>query len=196
MPTPSAVVAAHIGNAWHIPGNLEPIGMMRDPLTEISPATRVSILSGNQFQGPGNPGNQLEAGSTVFFKKERETVWSSLPMTFHSISGNNQYYEAILPANVLIAGDAIQYYLKIPYSDHLTTFLHGTNAMSFATDTEAEARGAPFSFTVLPTALQLSGNLLTFDSGSLQVRVVPDSGALVLAVPDLTGNPLANSITL
>jgi hypothetical protein len=38
---------------------------MRDPVSEISSATSVSIFSGNQFQGSGDPGNQLETGSAV-----------------------------------------------------------------------------------------------------------------------------------
>lgn len=196
MPTANAAVAARIGNAWHIPANLEPIGMMRQPLVEISSKTSVSVFSGSQFQGSGNPGNQLETGSTLFFRTATEAAWSSLPMTFHSINGNNKFYEATLPASGLAAGDTIQYYLKIPYSDHLTTFVHGTDAASSATDSEAEARANPFSFTVLEAALPQPGKPVTFDSGPLQARVVRDSGELVLAGPDLAGNPLANSITL
>ena len=48
---------ANLGNAWHIPGNPEPRGRagMRDPVGEIVPGTAVTIFSGNQFQGPGEP---------------------------------------------------------------------------------------------------------------------------------------------
>jgi len=194
--TANAALAARIGNAWHIPGNVEPIGMMRQPLTQIFPTTTVSIFSGNQFQGPGNPGNQLEAGSAVVFKRSTDRVWSSQPMTFHSAQGNNKYYEAALPANVFKAGDDVQYYLKIPYGDHLTTFLHGNDSSSFASDVESEAQAAPFSFTVQPAAQPQAGAFLSFDSGPLQARVFPNSGQLALAGPDSAGNSLANVITL
>src|SRR5215469_12721538 len=140
MATASAAFAARIGNAWHIPDNAEPIGLMRQPLAQIFPATNVSIFSGNQFQGLGNPGNQLEAGSTVFFKKTTADGWSSQSMSFHSVNGNNKYFAATLAAGDFNAGDVVEYYLKIPYGDHLTTFLHGTDSSSVATDAEAEAQ--------------------------------------------------------
>jgi len=53
------VVVNSIGNSWHIPTSSEPRSTMRDPVTGISAATSVSIFSGNQYQGPGEPGNQL-----------------------------------------------------------------------------------------------------------------------------------------
>jgi alpha-D-xyloside xylohydrolase len=196
MGTAHAALAARIGNAWHIPDNVEPIGMMRQPPAQIFSTTNVSVFSGNQFQGSGNPGDQLEAGSTLFFKKAADSHWSSQPMTFHSVQGNNKYYQATLPANVFNAGDEVEYYLKLPYNDHLTTFLHGTDTASSATDVEAEAQAAPFSFTVQPAAQARTGNFISFDSGPLQARVFPNSGQLALAGPDLAGNPLANVITL
>ena len=63
-----------IGNAWHIPSNVEPAGLMRNPLKGISPTSTVSILSGNQFQGAGDPGNQLQTGSAVLFRTAGEST--------------------------------------------------------------------------------------------------------------------------
>jgi hypothetical protein len=91
---------ADLGNAWHIPGNPEPPGTtMRDPVGGIFPGTAVTICSGSQFQGGGNPGNQLQTGSTLFFKRTGDATWSSLPLIFRSASGNNKYYSTILPAD-------------------------------------------------------------------------------------------------
>lgn len=58
----------NLGNAWHFPVNPEPRGRagMRDPVGVLVPGTAITIFSGNQFQGAGNPRNQLEAGSTIF----------------------------------------------------------------------------------------------------------------------------------
>jgi len=163
---------------------------MRDPVAGISATTVVSIFNGNQYQGPGEPGNQLEAGSAVLFKRRSDTLWSSVPMRFDSAEGNNKYYAAALPTNTFATGDVVEYYLRIPFSDHLTTFVHGNDSNSLATATERAAQADPFSFTV-----QASGNSLSFDAGALQARVFLDSGQLTLAGPDLQGRAHANVIT-
>jgi hypothetical protein len=58
----------NLGNAWHLPGNPEPLGSagMRDPVFPTDPVPTVTIFSGNQYQGGGTPGNQrpvLQAGN-------------------------------------------------------------------------------------------------------------------------------------
>src|ERR1043166_2013469 len=98
---------ATLGNTWHIPGNPEPPGQtaMRDPVGGIFPGTAVTIFSGNQFRGAGDPGNQMQTGSSLFFKRAAGADWNSLPLIFHSSSGNNKYYSATLPASAFQAGD-------------------------------------------------------------------------------------------
>jgi hypothetical protein len=179
-----------IGNTWHIPTSSEPRSTMRDPVAGISATTSVSIFSGNQYQGPGEPGNQLEAGSAVFFRRRGDTSWSSMPMKFDSVQGNNKYYMARLPTNTFATGDVVEYYLQIPFNDHLTTFVHGSDSKSLATATETAAQANPFSFTV-----QASGNFVSFDAGALQARVILDSGHCTLAGPDLQGAAHGNVIS-
>jgi len=179
-----------IGNTWHIPASVEPRSTMRDPVTGISAKTRVFIFSGNQYQGTGEPGNQLEAGSAVLFKRRSDTLWSSVPMKFDSAAGNNKYYAAELPTNTFGAGDVVEYYLRISFSDHLTTFVHGSDRNSLSTQTESAAQAGAFSFTV-----QASGNSVSFDFGPLQARAFLDSGQLTLAGPDLQGTAHANILT-
>jgi hypothetical protein len=108
-----------VGNAWHVPTSFEPRSTMRDPVAGISAGTPVLIFSGNQFQGPGEPGNQLEAGSAVFFKRRSDTLWSSVPLKFDSARGNNKYFAAALPANTFATRDVVEYYLRISFRDHL-----------------------------------------------------------------------------
>jgi alpha-D-xyloside xylohydrolase len=163
---------------------------MRDPLRGISGKTRVSIFSGNQFQGPGDPGNQLAIGSAVFFKRRADQRWSTVPLLFDSERGNNKYYVATLPTDSFTAGDLIDYYLRIPFSDHPTTFVHGTDTSSSTTASEGTAQAAPFSFVV-----QAPGNFVSFDFAALRASVFLDSGHISLAGPDLNGNPHANVIT-
>jgi len=183
---------ANLGNAWHIPGNPEPPGRagMRDPVGGIVPGMAVTIFSGNQFQGGGTPGNQLQAGSSLFFKRASAADWASLPLLFHSASGNNKYYSATIPASTVQTGEMVQYYLRIAYDDHVTTFVHAKDGTSTPTADEAAARAAPFTFPVGP-----SGVSLAVDSGPVQARIYPDTGHIEIAGPDLAGAPHAVAVT-
>ena len=137
------------GNAWHHPLGSEPgVGFMRAPLQEIYTNTAVTITSGSQYQGGGEAGNQLQSGSAVFYKPATGTVWSSQPMTFRSTSTNNIYYSATIPPNSCAPGDVVQYYLRIPYSDFLPTYLGSSNGVFVETENEAAARANPFSYVV------------------------------------------------
>ncbi|HEY4283793.1 MAG TPA: PQQ-dependent sugar dehydrogenase, partial [Chthoniobacterales bacterium] len=148
--TTNSAFATHTGNAWHIPNSTESgaIGAtMRNPLN-VNPGTPVTIYNGSQFKGDGDPGNQLQTGSTIFYKKSTDSGWSSVPMTFQTQGSgstvNNKYYAGTLPA--LNPGETIQYYLKIPFSDHLPTFLYGTDSQSQATEFETVAKASPFIY--------------------------------------------------
>jgi hypothetical protein len=139
-----------LGNAWHLPGNPEPIGQagMRDPVFPADPTAPVTVFSGNQYRGDGNPGNQLQDGSAVRFRTASDAGWTTVPLLFASAAGDNQYYSAALPA--FPAGTVVQYYLVIAYDDHDTTFLgaDASGLLTVATGDEAAARAAPFGFTV------------------------------------------------
>jgi hypothetical protein len=182
---------ANLGNAWHIPGNTEPRGRgaMRDPVGAIVPGTAVTIFSGNQFRGPGgNPGNQLQTGSSLFFKRAANADWTELPMKFYRTvdADKNKYYSATIRADIsstFQVGEVIQYYLRIAYDDHDTTFLHasGNGNTSTPTADEAAARAAPFTFTLavaaamansLPRRLRLSISARTRASGVEPTRCV------------------------
>jgi glycosidase len=147
--TTNASFSPTVGNAWHIPNNAEPAGVtsMRSPFT-VTVGNDVTIWSGNQYQGGAGQGNQLTAGSTLFWKKSTDTTWSSVPMAFNSTANNNKYYNATIPGATFVVGDTIQYYLKIPYTDHLPTFVYGTDTSSGTSEIESVAQGAPFSFIV------------------------------------------------
>jgi alpha-D-xyloside xylohydrolase len=191
-----------IGNAWHIPNSTEggvlPGGAtMRSPLS-VPMGTNVTVYNGNQFQGSGgNPGNQLQTGSTVYYKRSTDSTWSSVAMTFSTQNGNNKYFYATIPSGTFNGGDLIQYYFKIPYSDHLPTFLYGNDSQSNATELESVAQASPFAFSIKPPLTPPGGtsyHSVTSSSGSFQARIY-DTGHLELAEPDLSGNPFANVIT-
>ena len=141
-----------LGNAWHFPGNPEPFGNagMRDPVFPTDPGPAVTVFSGNQYQGGGNPGNQLQDGSAVLFKQATDTAWTTVPMVFATAIGNNKYYSAAIPVGAFAAGTVVQYYLVIAYDDHEITFLQAdaTNMLSVTTGDEAAAQATPFTFMI------------------------------------------------
>ena len=192
---------ANLGNAWHIPKNPEPRGGypaprtfdpaantfgsragMRDPV-EIVPGMDVTIVTGNQFQGDGNPGNQLGVGSSLFFKRAAEAVWSELPLLFRGQAGNNKYFAATIPAGTtreFTVGEIVEYYLRIPYSDHDTTFLHASGDASATIADEAAAQAAPFRFTLAdPAILGRWDPVFTFPNVAIHTHVLRNGRVLM-----------------
>lgn len=193
--TRNAGFAATTGNAWHIPNNTEPAGVtaMRAPVIVQSPAS-VSVFSGNQFQGTGgNPGNQTQTGSTVYYRKTGTPGWSSAAMTFHSEAANNKYYGASIPTSGFGPGDRIEYYLRIPYTDHIPTFLYGNDSSSSATEIESVAQASPHAF-VIQWPLTPSGSSVSHESGGHRLRVYENSGHFTVSGPDLAGTPMATEV--
>lgn len=193
----NAAFRPEIGNSFHIPNNYEgdlPRPTMRFPLSAIASNTAVEIYNGNQFQGGGNPGNQLGTGSAVFYKIATNTVWTELPMSFVTqgvLNANNKYFGAIIPAGTFKAGDVVQYYLRIPYDDHLPTFLYGSDSAGNKTEYESVAQAAPFTFTVQDSYLSITSMI---PEGTVEARVFTNSGDIVVTGPDLNGNPFATTL--
>ena len=159
----AAAASGAIGNAWHVPEGTHVPGAatMRAPLSEIGPATAVTIHSGSQFQGAGNPGNQT-GGWLVW--RARGGTWQSTSLVFHAESGNDKFWRAVLDTSAFGPADVLEYYLKITYSDRDDTFVHGGDGASLATASEAVAQAAPFSIRDRPAWVFHGGNRTT--SGS------------------------------
>ena len=71
-------------------------------------------------------------------------------MIFAAQIGNNKYYSGTMPSGGFQPGDIMQYYLRIAYDDHDTTFLqlNADGLTSATTADENAARADPFVFTV------------------------------------------------
>ena len=196
---------AIVGNVFHIPTDVEAgnSGLtMRSPVSGMTSNTAVFLYTGNQFQGSGNPGNQLATGSTIFYRNATNSTWSTLPMGFWyqgGASGNNKYYSNSIPANTFNPGDVVQYYFKIPYSDHLPTYVYGNDNASQTSELQSDAQGSPFSYTVAAPLQAASGPYVSYSnvvgSAIYEARVFTNSGAISLVGPDLAGNPLTNAIS-
>ena len=165
------------GNAWHFPGNPELPGIvgMRAPVFPTDPVSAVTIFSGNQFQGGGNPGDQLQDGSAVVFKRTTDMTWTTMPMAFVTALDNNKYYSAAIPVSAFATGTVVQYYLVIAYNDRDTTYLQAdtTNMLSIAT-TEAAARASPFAFAIeTPDKRGQWENTFTLPNVAIHAHVLP-----------------------
>ena len=172
---------AELGNAWHLPLNPEPRGRagMRDPVGAVVPGAAVTILSGNQFQGDGNPGNQLQDGSGVLFRRPAEAAWTSAPLVFDSATGNNKYFATTLAEGTFAVGEVVEYYLRIAYDDHATTFVHAVGEASATTGDEGVAQASPFTFPVLSSADKgLWGPVLPLPDVAVHAHVLPDGRVL------------------
>lgn len=149
-----------LGNAWHTPNSREPRtnNGMRTPVGPIVPGIVVTITAGNKYKGDDNPGNQLQDGSQVFFRRRprhghADKSWTASPMVLlpdRVDSGDNRYSSAKIaldePAHEV--GDTIQYYIRIAYEGHATTFLQAKGDGSKTTKDESAAQDHPFSFTL------------------------------------------------
>jgi galactose oxidase len=175
---------ANLGNAWHLPGNPEPRGNagMRDPVFPTDPVPTVTVFSGNQFQGGGNPGNQLQVGSALSFKQSTDTAWQSVPLVFATAIGNNKYYSGAIPTGAFPTGTIVQYYLRIAYDDHDTTFLQAAadDMTSVTTGDETAAQSAPFTFTIeTPDKRGQWGDPFTLLNVGIHAHVLPNGLVLM-----------------
>ena len=129
------------------------------------------------------PGNQLQDGSSVFFKRTADANWTELPMKFYRTANNNKYYSATIRADIsstFHVGDVVQYYLRITYDDHDTTFLRANGNTSTPTDNEAAARAAPFTFPVESRAVRGQwGPVLKFPNVAIHTHVLPNGRVLM-----------------
>jgi galactose oxidase len=152
---------------------------MRDPVGAIVPGTAVTIFSGNQYQGGGNPGNQLQDGSAVLARRQGDANWMTIPMAFNSLADNNKYYSADLPADAFETGDIVEYYLRIAYDDHDKTFLHAADGQSAVTGDEATAQGAPYSFAVDSSAVRGHwGKVFPLPNVAIHAHLMPSGKVL------------------
>lgn len=190
--TPAAALTA--GNAWHVPSGTEPgIAHMRSPVHGVVAGADIVVYSGNQFAGSGNPGNQLQTGSAVKYRKITDAAWTTVPLLFFAQNGNNKYFAATIPGAALGSGDVIEYYLQIAYSDHATTFLYGGDDASHATTDEATAQAAPYALGV-EWPLEPSGTFASaHGDGGWEARIYTDSGhvGLVANGPEIDLAPPA-----
>lgn len=141
---------AHLGNGWHFPTNTEPPGVtMRDPTADPQTNQSVFIYNGNQFQGGGNAADQN--GGYVVHRRAGELNWSTNAMVFNFDSGevaNNKYWKGEIPGGAYDAGDTVEYFLRVTYSDRDDTYIGTTDGdNNILSDQQSTVEAQPFSYT-------------------------------------------------
>jgi hypothetical protein len=142
----------------------------------------VIITTGNQFQGGGNAGNQLQDGSGLLFKRATDGEWTSVPLIFAVVTGNNKYYFAELQVGAFQPGVVVQYYLRIAYDDHDTTFLQlsADGTTSVTTPDEGSAQAEPFTFTIeTPDVRGQWGPVFSLPNVGIHAHVLPNGLVLM-----------------
>ena len=175
---------ANLGNA----GTYRPIRSraeqagMRDPVFPTTPAGAVTISTGNQFQGGGNPGNQLQVGSSLLFKQATDPGWTTVPLIFLSTRRQQQVLLRADPGAGVPDGTVVQYYLRVAYDDHDTTFvLSGADGM-IVRDDGGRSRGAaaPFTFTIETTDMRGQwGPVFPLPNVGIHAHVLPNGQVLM-----------------
>ena len=94
----------------------------------------------------------------------------------------------------------VQYYLRIAYDDHDTTFLRANGNTSTPTADEAAARAAPFTFTVESRAVQGQwGPVFKLPNVAIHTHVLPNGRVLMWGrrdKPDIAGRPRVHAFSL
>ena len=140
----------YAGNCWHsissTEGGLFPEGMRDPKFPKVN--QQINIYLGNRLTAE----NIISA--TLYYKKSDETIWSSANFVFYSTNTTgqylNNYWKAVIPAQT--SPEVIQYYIKVQYNKHETTFVYGDDTHSFTTIREFVAQTNPFSFTIIGTS--------------------------------------------
>lgn len=143
-----------LGNVWHIPQSQEPTGSitMRNPLHAITPSTTIFFYNGS-YRYDGD-----QSGGTLFYKRSTDVAWSSVALSFDSQPNDpNKYWKTSIPSGTFSAGDNVQYYFRITFTDRDTTYLYGYDSTSLKTGVESEAQAKPFTFNVVSSVLAWPG---------------------------------------
>jgi hypothetical protein len=162
---PSALMAA-LPNAWHIPDNAIVTGAggttptMRNPRVEFGNTGTVRIFSGLQKYG-NSFGTADQNGGTLYYKSADQGAWSSVALTWHANTGNDQYWYADLNLANVTANQVIQYYIGITFAsgaDNAYIYGGGDQGGSQITTNNGTAAASPYTVRNRPAWVFHSNN--------------------------------------
>ena len=104
----------------------------------------------------------------------------SQPLLFRSTVGNNKYYTATIPPATFQTGDVVQYYLRIAYDDHDTTFVHRNGDVSATTDSRrSRARRRSPSRSRTAAVKGQWGRVFELPNVAIHTHVLPNGRVLM-----------------
>ena len=138
-----------LGNSWHHPSNAEPAGAsMRNPPTNgVAPGAAVFFYNGTYS------GESDQSGGTLHHRLQGAPTWASTNLSFDSQAGENKYWVTRIPGGTYAAGDVVEYYFGITYTDDSPTFLGTSNnaaSLAYAAATNAAAHPFRFAYGEVP----------------------------------------------
>lgn len=155
---------AVLANGWHIPDNSSDVGVnMRDPQFWIGTTNTVRVYSGIQkFNNPGY-GTADQNGGWLFYKGATQGSWSSNALSFHSNSGQNQYWSVTFNTSAFGTNEVIQYFLYLTFNSGAeNTYLYAPTGVGDrggnTTNTFAAAAASPYTIRNRPAWLFHSNN--------------------------------------
>jgi len=127
--------------AWHVPRSEEPLLAMRSPFIVVDSDTEVVFTVGV------SPAAQA-AGGEVRFRVASDTLYGAIALEADTIVGDTSYLAARLDSTFFV-GELVEYYFRLDGGEECdTTFVYGTDDLSFAATVEASASLSPFTFLI------------------------------------------------
>ncbi|RLD16729.1 MAG: hypothetical protein DRI36_05270, partial [Caldiserica bacterium] len=140
---------------------------MRSPLYPL-PNQKLTLYVGNLAFSPGNYGNMI--GGSLFYKTDSD--WNEVYLSWDRDEYPYKYWKAEL---TLQDYSNFEYYFKVNYDDHLTTYVFGDKYSSFTSTDEAKAKENPFEidedFAVLKGTVNPPLSIIKiFENGTLNLK--------------------------
>ena len=145
------------GQSWHIPASSEPPTVtMRAPATYANTDETVYLFNGTFATGFD------QTGGSLYYRRKGDAAWSTQSLVYDQQSGNNKYWKATFAANTYAAGDEIEYYWKIMYSNCEDTWLGspdgGVSGATYLREQDAQAHTFSYAYYSAAAALSISAD--------------------------------------
>ena len=169
---------AVLANAWHIPDNSSDVGVnMRDPQFWIGPTNPVTVYSGIQKLNNPGYGTADQNGGWLLYKGATQSSWSSNALSFHSDSGQNQYWKATFNTSAFGTNEVIQYFLYLTFNSGAdNTYLYAPTGVGDkggnTTGTFATAAASPYTVRNRPAWLFHANNRVISPGTNANVKNV------------------------
>ncbi len=193
-----------LGIAWHIPENAEPPGTtMRSPLGDstnlVLSVHDIDLHVGSYL---GDYRDLISIAAFAYVRRTGDEEWGMYSMTEVPGHEPNQYWRYTIGSGSYRAGDAIEYFIKLLYTERDPTYVAIVSGQSAVVQTEEEAAQSPFGFTydsVVSIATNAEGQvrtlvhneaglLLGFEDGHGELQIQRDGLGRITQIVDRQGN--------